>query len=387
MSIAHRIATATLAAVLLIPALPAQYATKSKSGDYLVYVGTYTRNNSKGIYAYKFSTRTGKLNPLDLAAEIASPSFLTIHPNGKVLYAVSEAVPGQKEGSVSAFTIDKTSGKLTRLNTVSSRGTSPCHLVADKTGKTLVVVNYGNGVTTAYGIKDDGSLTEATSTIQHKGASVNARRQQGPHAHSVNLSADNRYAVVADLGLDEVLVYKLDAAANKIEPNNPPSVRLHPGGGPRHFAFHPNGKVAYANHEMGSYVSVMSWDAARGAFSVIEALPTLPSDFTGTNNTAHTDVHPSGRFVYVSNRGHDSIAVFAVDKKDGTLQRVEITPTQGKVPRNFGIDPSGQYLIAANQESNNLVVFRIDQKTGRLTPTGQTLENGAPVCVKFLPLD
>lgn len=383
----RRITTATLAAALYASILPAQYATKSKSGDYLVYVGTYTRNGSKGIYAYKFNTKTGKLAALDLAAETPSPSFVTIHPNGKNLYSVSEAVPGQKEGTVSSFTIDKASGKLTKLNTVSSRGTSPCHLVADKTGKTLVVVNYGNGVTTAYGIKEDGSLTEATSTIQHKGASVNPRRQQGPHAHSVNLSADNRYAVVADLGLDEILVYKLDAAANKIEPNDPPSVRLHPGGGPRHFAFHPSGKYAYSNHEMGSYVSVMDWDAARGSFNVVEALPTLPSDFTGVNNTAHTDVHPSGRFVYVSNRGHDSIAVFSVDKKNGTLQRVDITPTQGKTPRNFGIDPTGQYLIAANQDSNNLVVFRIDQKTGRLTPTGQTLENGAPVCVKFLPLD
>jgi 6-phosphogluconolactonase len=374
----------------LVPQLAAQTPLVSKSGKYIVYAGTYTRDNlSKGIYSMQFDAKTGKAGEPQLAAETPNPSFLALHWNRKYLYSVSElsSFGGQTTGAVSAFAIDPSSGKLKLLNTVASRGTSPCHLAVDKTGKTLVVVNYGDGVTSAFAIRDDGSLSEATSVMQHKGSSVNPKRQAGPHAHSVNLSADNRFAVVADLGLDQLLVYKLDGAGSRLEANNPAYVRLHPGGGPRHFAFHPNGKIAYANHEMGNYVSALTWDAQRGAFNVIEALPTLPSDFDAVSHTAHVEVHPSGKFVYVSNRGHNSLAGYSVDQATGRLTRIGITSTQGEIPRNFGIEPGGNYLIAANQNTDNVVVFKLDARTGALTPTGQNLKVGRPVCIKYFPVD
>jgi len=369
-----------LTLVFLRPALAAEYLT---------YIGTYTRGKSQGIYAFRFDTGSGKLTPLGLAAETVNPSFLTIHPNRRFLYSVSETnmTGDQRSGSVSAFSIDRATGKLTLLNTVLSGGTAPCHLNVDRTGKNLLVANYGSGSAAVFPLNADGSLKEHSSVIQHKGSGVDPKRQQGPHAHSVNLSADNRFAVVADLGLDQVFVYKFDPNKGTLAPNDPPFAKVNPGGGPRHFAFHPGGKFAYVINEMQSTVTAFSYDAVRGAFTQLQTITTLPKDFSGNNSTAEVQVHPSGKFVYGSNRGHNSIAVFQVDAKKGTLTPVEQTSTQGEVPRNFGIDPTGAYLIAANQNSDSLVVFRIDGKTGRLTPTGQTVEVGVPVCVRFMPLN
>ncbi len=373
-----------LAASFLLP-IAAQAA--KPASEYLVFIGTYTRGKSEGIYSSRFSTATGQLSPLSVAAKIADPSFVTLHPNGRFLYSVTESnTPGGKTGSVSAFTLDRASGKLTKLNTVDSKGTSPCHLNVDKTGKNLLVVNYGSGSALVYPINTDGSLKEASSVMQHSGSSVDRRRQAGPHAHSVNLSADNRFAVVADLGLDEVFVYKFDPAASKLSPNDPPFTKVPAGGGPRHFAFHPSQKFAYVINEIKSTVTAFTYNAGKGVLTEIQNISTLPADFKGNNSTAEVQVHPSGKFVYGSNRGNNSIAIFKVDSKKGTLTFVDRTPTQGAVPRNFGIDPTGNFLIAANQDSDSLVVFRIDTKTGKLTPTGQKLEVGAPVCVKFLPL-
>ncbi|MBK5290985.1 MAG: lactonase family protein [Acidobacteriia bacterium] len=369
---------------LLLPA--ASWAAKPGK-NYLVFVGTYTRGKSEGIYSYRFSAATGQLTPLGVAAKSVNPSFVTIHPNGRFLYSVTEStVPGTKSGSVTAFTIDRATGKLTALNTVESHGTSPCHLNVDKTGKNLLVVNYGSGSSVVFPVNNDGGLKEASSVIQHKGSGADRRRQAGPHAHSVNLSADNKFAMVADLGLDQVLVYRFDPTGSKISPNDPPFTQVPAGGGPRHFAFHPSQKFAYVINEMKSTVTAFTYDAPKGALTVIQNISTLPADFTGVNNTAEVQVHPNGKFVYGSNRGHNSIAVFKVDTKKGTLTEVDRTLTQGKTPRNFGIDPTGNFMIAANQDSDSLVVFRIDTGTGRLTPTGQTLEVGAPVCVKFLAL-
>jgi 6-phosphogluconolactonase len=275
---------------------------------------------------------------------------------------------------------------LTFLNRVSSGGAGPCHLVVDKTGKNVLVVNYGSGSTAVLPLEADGRLKEASSFVQHQGSSIDKKRQQGPHAHSVNLSADNRFAMVADLGLDQVLVYRFDAAKGSITPNEPPFAAVKPGSGPRHFAFHPGGKFAYVINEMASTVTAFTYDAARGVLKETQTITTLPADFSGVNHTAEVQVHPSGKFVYGSNRGHNSIAVFTVDVKKGTLTSVEQVSTQGKTPRNFGIDPTGRWLLAANQDTDNVVVFRIDAKTGRLTPTGQVLEVGAPVCVKFVAL-
>jgi 6-phosphogluconolactonase len=356
-------------------------------GDYLVYFGTYTRGSSKGIYVSRFSAVTGKLTPPELAAESANASFLAIHPNGRFLYAANEAnsFQGQRTGYVSSFAIDRANGKLTLLNQVSSRGAGPAHLTVDRSGKNVLVANYGGGSVAVLPVKEDGSLAEATGFVQHTGTGV-TKRQQGPNAHSVNMSPDNRFAVVADLGLDKVFVYRFDPVKGSLEANNPPFAKAAPGAGPRHFAFHPNRPFAYVIDEMASTVMAFAYNAKAGVLTELQTITTLPKGFTGASSTAEVQVHPAGKFLYGSNRGNDSIAVFSIDARRGTLTPLEVVPTQGKTPRNFGIDPTGSFLFAANQDSSNVVLFRIDPKTGRLTPTGQVVEVGAPVCVKFLPL-
>ncbi len=359
--------------------------TSAVASDFFVYVGTYTSKGSEGIYLYRLQDRSGKMTALGLAAKTPNPSFLAIHPNGRFLYAVSEisSFEGKRSGAVSAFARDPKTGTLTLLNTVSSGGTGPCHVSVDKTGRTVLVANYGGGSVAALPIKDDGSLQEASAFVQHSGSSVNPKRQDAPRAHSINPSPDNRFAVVADLGLDQVLVYRLDPAKGSLVANNPPFARVRPGAGPRHFAFHPGGRYAYVINEIASTVTAFTWDAAGGILEETQTISTLPEDFSGNNTTAEVQVHPSGRFLYGSNRGHDSIAVFAVDVAKGTLTLVEHVSTQGRTPRNFGIDPTGSYLIAANQNSGSIVVFRIDAAAGRLTPTGETFQVSMPVCIKF----
>jgi 6-phosphogluconolactonase len=352
-----------------------------------VYVGTYTnRDKSKGIYAYQLDEATGMLSPLGLAAETPNPSYLQIHPTGRFLYAANELgnYKGERSGSLTAFAVNPATGMLTELNQIASKGGAPCHMTIDKSGKTLVNANYSGGNVISVALAADGRLGEIISNVQHQGSGPNAQRQRQAHAHSFNISPDNRYAVAADLGTDQVLVYRLDATTGTISPNEPPFTKVSPGSGPRHFAFHPNARYAYVINELMSTVTAFSWAAAKGTLTEIQTVSTLPAGWTGVNHTAEVVVHPSGKFLYGSNRGHDSLAVFSVDAQKGTLTLVDHTPTQGKIPRNFNIDPSGRWLIAANQNSDNLVVFRIDEKTGKLTPTGQVLEVGAPVCVKFL---
>ena len=292
----------------------------------------------------------------------------------------------RKTGSVSAFAIDTKTGGLAALNQTSSRGAGPCHVSVDKTGKCVLVANYGGGSFAAIPLKADGSLLEAVAFIQDSGSGPNAKRQDKAHAHSINVSPDNRFAVAADLGLDKVFMYRLDPEKATLEANAPAYTAVSPGAGPRHFAFHPDGRHAYVINELNSTVTAFDYDAAKGALKELQSIGTLPKDFAGNSTTAEVQVHPNGKFLYGSNRGHDSIAVFAIDAKKGTLKLVEHVSTQGKVPRNFGIDPAGQFLLAANQNTNNVVVFRIDAKSGRLTPTGQSVEVGAPVCVKFVKI-
>ncbi|MBI3664749.1 MAG: lactonase family protein [Acidobacteria bacterium] len=376
---------ALLAALSLTPAVPGAEKSAGK-GEYFVYIGTYTGEKSKGIYAFRFDAAKGQATPLGLVAEESNPSFLAVHPNRRFLYAVSEIgdYQGKKSGAVSAFAIDPASGKLTFLNKVPSRGDGPCHLSVDKSGKCVLVANYGGGSVAALPVKEDGRLGEASAFVQHTGSSVNPQRQEGPHAHSINVSLDNRFAVAADLGLDEVLVYHLDPVKGSLTPNDPPFAKVNPGAGPRHFAFHPGGRFAYVINEIQSTVTAFAYDASRGTLKELQTISTLPAGFKGESYTAEVQVHPSGRFLYGSNRGHDSIAVFAIDPAQGTLTALEQVSTQGKTPRNFGIDPTGSYLFAADQGSDKIVLFRIDPKTGRLTPTGQTLEAPSPVCVKFV---
>ncbi len=368
----------------------AEYARSAEpapsQGEYIVYIGTYTGNESKGIYAYRFESATGRISSLSLAAETTNPSWLTVHPNRQFLYAANETSDdkGAKSGAVSAFAIDRKSGTLTLLNRVPSRGADPCHAVVDPTGRNLLVANYSSGTVAVFRLHDDGRLGEASAFVQHTGSSVNPDRQKGPHAHSIEPSPDNRFVLTADLGLDQLLVYRFDAAQGSLTPNHPPFAKLNPGAGPRHFAFHPSGKFVYVINEMQSTVTAFVYDAAGGSLRELETVSTLPKDFAGENTTAEIRVDSSGRFLYGSNRGHDSIAVFSIDAAKGTLTPVERVSTQGKEPRNFEIDPTGKFLLAANQNSGSVVIFRIDAKTGRLTPTGEEFKVPSPVCVTFV---
>jgi 6-phosphogluconolactonase len=354
-----------------------------------VYVGTYTSGGSRGIYLLELDRSTGELTAKGLVAETPNPSFLAIHPSKQFMYAVNEVdnFGGQKAGSISAFSIDAKTGGLTLLNQQSTKGAGPCHLTIDRTGKSVLVANYGGGSVASFAIGADGRLAPASSFIQHHGTSANPKRQGGPHAHSINLDAANRFAVVADLGLDQLLVYRFDPAKSTIAPNDPPFTALVAGGGPRHFAFHPDGRHAFVIEEIKSRAVPLEYAADRGVFEAGKASSTLPEGGHPGNSTAEVQVHPSGKFLYVSNRGHDSIAIFAIDPKDGKLTALGHQPTGGKTPRNFGIDPSGQFLLAANQDSGTVIVFRIDGQTGLLAPTGHTAKVPMPVCVKMLSRD
>lgn len=355
----------------------------ARAEERIMYVGTYTRAPSKGIYAYRF-TGTGELTPIGtagLVAETQNPSFLAVHPNQRFLYAVNEL--DRDAGSVSAFAIDRATGALTPLNRVSSRGGSPCHLSIDASARWLFVANYGGGSVAAFPIGADGKLGEASSFFQHAGSSVNKARQAGPHGHAVVVSPDNRFVLAADLGIDRVLTYKIDPSAGGLAAADPPFSTIAPGSGPRHLAFRPDGKFAYVLAEMLSQVVAFRYDATRGTLSEVQTVSMLPQGFSGDNSGAEIAVHPNARFLYASNRGHDSIAAFRIDATAGTLTAIGHTPTQGKTPRNFAIDPSGRFLIAANQNSGTVVVFRIDQETGALTPTGTTVQVPFPVAVAF----
>jgi 6-phosphogluconolactonase len=376
-----------LFALVLLP-LFASAAPVERPGTYLFYVGTYTEegSKSKGIYAFRFDAATSEITPLGLAAETTNPSFVALHSNGRFLYAVNEVgnYKGPNSGGVSAFSIDRATGKLTFLNELPSRGADPCYITVDQTGKYVLVANYTGGSVAVFPVLADGKLGEASAFVQHTGHGANPARQEGPHAHSVDLSADNRFAMVDDLGLDELDVYKFDASKGLLTPNSPPFAKLDAGAGPRHFVLRPDGKFAYVVAEMGHTVTVFSNDSANGKLRPLQTITTLPKDFTGRNDDAEIRIHPSGKFLYASNRGEDSIVISAIDKSKGTLTQVGSVPTGGKEPRNFEIDPTGTLLFAANQKSDNIVVFRIDQKTGLLTPTGKVLEVSSPVCVKFL---
>ena len=359
-------------------------AAQPATGDIAVYFGTYTGPKSKGIYLSRLDLASGKLSEPSLAGETEQPSFLALHPNRRFLYAVNETGSGRTgAGKVTAFAVEA-EGRLKALNQQSSRGSAPCHLVVDRAGKNLLLANYGGGSVASFPIGPDGRLGESASFVQHAGSSVNPQRQKEPHAHSINLDAGNRFAIAADLGLDKVLVYHFDGVTGRLTPNDPPSTSVKAGSGPRHFAFHPSGRNAYVINELASTVTAFEYDAAKGVLKEIQSLSTLPKGFEGENSTAEVQVHPSGRFLYGSNRGHDSIAVFAIES-GGMLRYVENTSTGGSTPRNFGISPDGKYLLAANQKSDNVVVFQIDSKTGRLTATGNSIEVPSPVCVKFLP--
>jgi 6-phosphogluconolactonase len=364
-------------------------ADTAKADKLWVYVGTYTApGKSKGIYRYELDLTSGTLSGGEVAAETANPSFLAVHPTRKFLYAAGEVgnFNGKKTGAVSAFALDAKTGQLTPLNQQSSGGPGPCHVTVDPSGKCVLVANYTGGSAAALPVEADGRLRPPSAVVQHTGTGADPRRQEGPHAHSINVDKGARFAMVADLGLDKVMVYRFDAEQGKLTPNDPPAAALPSGSGPRHFAFHPDGRHAYVINEMGNSVTAFDYDADRGVLTPVQTVPSLPEGLTVKGNTtAEVQVHPSGKFLYGSNRGHDTIAVFRIDAATGQLTPAGEQPTGGKTPRGFGIDPTGRYLIAGNQDSDTITVFRIDPATGGLTPTGSPVKVFKPVCVKYVP--
>lgn len=376
---------AGLSGILAVLA-PQSLSAEDAPNPLWVYIGSYTGAKSQGIYVSKLDLKSGALAPAEVAAEIKNPSFLAIHPSGNFLYSISEVsdTDGKPTGGVSAFTLDRTTGKLKLLNHQSSRGSGPCHIVVDPTGKTALVANYGSGSIAALPINADGTLGPASSAIQHAGSSVNPDRQMGPHAHSINVDSRSQFVFAADLGLDKILIYRLDPARGLLTPNNPPAAAVTPGAGPRHFAFLPGEKFAFVINEMGNTITGFRYDSSAGTLSAIQEISTLPDGYRETSYTAEVVAHPSGKFVYGSNRGHDSIAIFAVDPETGKLTAKGHQPTGGKTPRNFAIDPGGTFLLAENQASDSIVVFRIDPQTGLLSDTGHKLDVGSPVCVRMV---
>jgi 6-phosphogluconolactonase len=366
-------------------------ASKVYKTQYIAYIGTYTNSHSKGIYAFRFDASTGKLTPIGLAAETTSQDFLAIHPNQRYLYAVKDGngSSGKNAGAVSAFLINRTTGELRLLNEVSSGGSGPCHLTVDQTGKNVLVANYTGGSVAVLSVNEDGSLRDATAFIQHTGSSVSKERQEAPHVHCIRTSPDNRFALAADLGLDEVLVYRFDPVRGSLAPNDPQFVKIAPGAGPRHFAFHPNGKFVYVVNELQCTLSAFSYNSAHGFLNELQTVSTLPDGYkvTKDDSAAEIVVHPSGKFVYSSNRGYDGLAVFAIASTTGMVTALQQISTQGKTPRGFGIDPTGSYLIACNQDSDSLVVFRIDPQNGKLTPAGQKVRAYTPVDIEFVTVN
>lgn len=366
---------------------PLSSAESGAATDLIVYVGTYTRGTaSEGIYRCKLNMATGELRKLGVTKDIDNPSFLEIHPSGKYLYCVNEIgdYQGASSGAISAFAISP-DGSLQFLNQTATGGAAPCHLVIDKNGRNALVANYTGGSVASLPIGSNGQIGAITTLVQHQGTSVNPRRQSGPHAHSINLDSANQFAVVADLGLDKLLVYRFDSKKGTLAANATPGIAIAPASGPRHFAFHPNGHFGYVINEMALTITALAYNPQRGVFSMLQTIATVPDDVDRKGlSTADIRVHPTGKFLYGSNRGHNSIAVYRIEPESGRLALVEIEPTQGKTPRNFFIDPSGTFLLAENQSSGTIVVFRIDPATGALLATGHSAKIPAPVCIRTL---
>ena len=356
----------------------------------LVYFGTYTNptSGSKGVYVSHFNAASGELSKPELAVETLSPSFVALHPNGKFLYAVGEQGGAQKKGgALSAFRIGLPSGKLELVNQVDTGGTGPCYVSLDKTAKVAMTAQYGAGSVSSFRVGEDGVLSSAVTVIQHQGSGADPKRQAGPHAHSIRMAPENRYAVACDLGLDKVLIYRVDLATGELVSHGFGTVP--PGSGPRHLAFHPNGHFAFVNNEMLMTVTSFAYDAGKGALTQIETVSTLPAEDRGKTgySTAETVVHPNGKFVYVSNRTHDTIAVFQCDAATGKLSLIQNASAEGKIPRNFCLDPTGKWMIVAHQDGNTAALLSVDQNTGKLSFTGKKISVGGSVCVRFLTLN
>jgi 6-phosphogluconolactonase len=366
----------------------------------LVYVGTYTEpirfgtgkvleGKGEGIYVYRLDPSSGGMELLSKTTGVTNPSYLAFDPTGRFLYAVNElkTYGDQPSGTVSSFEVDPRTGALKFLNRRLTHGTDPCHVLVDKKGRFVFVSNFMSGSVCVFPVLDDGTLAEASDFIQHQGSGIDPARQKGPHAHSLTLDRANRFAFVPDLGLDKLMVYKFDPRRGMLEPNGIPWIKMKPGAGPRHVAFHPGGRFAYLINELDSTLAALSYDDSKGSFKLLQVVPTLPEGFSGESTCADVQVSPQGAFVYGSNRGHDSIVIYRIDRRTGKLAYAGHESTRGKTPRSFGIDPTGRFLLAANQDTDTIVTFSIDPKTGSLRATGRVTQVPTPVCIKFHRLD
>ena len=371
---------------LMLSEIPSARALGAKPiGELSVYVGTYTTGKSEGIYLYQLNLSSGELKHVATTRGVVNPSFLALAPSRRYLYAVNEVEEFalRKSGAVSAFAVDQRTGELRLLNQQASLGANPCYVEVDAGGRFVLIANYTGGNVAVFPVQRDGSLGEATDMKQYQGSSVNRERQEGPHAHCIVLDPTNRFAYSCDLGTDKIMIFLFDARNGKLMPNEQPWVQVKPGTGPRHLTLHPSGKYVFVLNELHSTITTFARDPGKGSLKELQTLSTLPADFKGTSWSADIHVSADGRFVYCSNRGHDSIAIFRIEPRNGALTSVGHESTRGMTPRNFAIDSTGSFLLVANQKSDNIVVFRIDQKTGRLIATGQVAEVPSPVCLKF----
>jgi len=352
---------------------------------FLVYIGTYTGPESEGIYTFEFDRKSGKLTPINQPAKTSNPSFVAVHPSGDFLYAVNEDAEfnGEKGGGITSFSIDPETGALTEINSQCTHGEHPCHLTIDQTGRTVGVANYTGGSIAAYRIGRDGALSPASTFVQHQGKSVHPR-QEAPHGHSIDVDPANRFMAVSDLGIDQVLIYKMNARKGQLTAHS--TVKSEPGAGPRHFSFHPTGKFGFGINELNMTANAYRYDARAGRLELLQTVSTLPPGEKQQEgqSTAEMYVHPNGKFLYGSNRGHNTIVVYGIDQKTGKLSYVENESTGGSTPRSFGVVPTGDYLLALNQASNTIVVFKIDPGTGALEPTGEEVLCPTPVAAAFL---
>lgn len=401
----------SLSVLLVVLSASCLWSSTPRSDEYFVYFGTYTGftymkeglpsggSSSKGIYVSRFRPATGELSEPELAAEIVNPSFLAVDANQHFLYAVTEdplslGPDFDHESYISSFKIDSADGKLNLTNTMPTGGTSTCYVSIDKTGRYLLLANFGSSSITVLRINDDGSIGQETAFMKHVGHGKDPAFQSKAHPHSIDVSPDNRFAIVSDLGIDKVFVYHFDASTGALSPDRPPFVQAEAGGGPRHFVFDSAGKFGYSLHEVSGFISVLAWNGETGTFTKIQDARTLKPDFVGSNDSAEIAIHPNGRFLYESNRrfrgphmwGPDTIGVFAIDSTKGTLSEVEEMPSGGTMPRSFGIDPTGRYLLAANELTGNVVLFRIEGDTGKLLPTTTELKIDVPVSIVFVPV-
>ncbi len=363
----------------------------------LLFIGTYSEQilfgtgqvlhgKGKGIHVFRFDAKTGALTPIGIKEGVRNPSYIAFDPTKRFLYCVNEfkEFEGKASGAVSAFRIDAATGGLEFLNTKPSHGTDPCHLMVDRTGGNVLIANFASGSVCVLPIAEDGSLRDASEVVQHVGSSIDPRRQAGPHAHAVEIDAANRFVFVPELGADKVMIYVLDPARGKLSPNpKQPSISVVPGAGPRQLVMHPNGRFAYLINELNSTMTAYAYDAGHGILRELHTLPTLPAGFTGQTSCAEVQMHPTGRFLYGSNRGHDSLAIYAIDPATGMMTILGHHSTGGRIPRNFAVNATGDYVIAANQDSDSIIVFRIDPATGLLSKTGHAVEVGTPVCARF----